>query len=716
MDTDKVRYNTPPNLTPDLHQILTATVQNLPPPPPYTDESPSNMESSAPKYSPYSEVSHTSVAVPPTFHRLELDPRDTIYPSSPSPVLAKRVTRCCCGILLGFVLQKLRLVGTCNLGAPHRNHHRALDYQPRASQEEAMSLVHHVSAIDGVDRELEPELRDDETITTYHDESLVPIRRKISYDVLHERQQPVTDDKSGTPAYEVSTAVRLAQVTITILACWFASGIVFGFAALKPVLIDQGVYRDLCTEEELRDGVEVCFEQDLRLNLFFTIGSITANVSALAVGTILDRYGSRICGFIGSALLAAGSLLMAISFSQPAFDGYIIANFFLALGGTFIFVPSFQIANAFPKHAGIIVALVTGAFDASAAVYLFYRILYESNPQAFTPQKFFLGYLTVPVALLVALLTIMPAQDYQSPQQLEVKMEKAKDPTRDIHDSDQEIDSDAELRRLRSQRAEERLDDMRNIDRVLGDADERRHREEQEEERHATSVVWGVLHGLPARKQMATPWFILITLMTVLQMLRMNYFIATIRSQYEFMLASDKQAGQINDFFDVALPVGGVFATPFIGLLLDHLSVPNMLTIIVILTTLIGALNSVPAAWAGYTTVTLFVLLRPLYYSAMSDYATKVFGFATFGRVYGAIICVSGLVNFSQYALDALTHGPFNGNPIPINIFLAAAGFVIGTGLVSYVQIEGKRLRERRLAMEGEEERERLIPIEEEDV
>jgi hypothetical protein len=93
-----------------------------------------------------------------------------------------------------------------------------------------------------------------------------------------------------------------------------------------------------------------------------------------------------------------------------------------------------------------------------------------------------------------------------------------------------------------------------------------------------------------------------------------------------------------------------------------------------------------------------------------------VFGFATFGRVYGTIICVSGLVNFSQYALDALTHGPFDGNPIPINIFLAAAGFVIGTVLVSYVQIAGKRLKEKRLALEGEEERERLIPIEEEDV
>jgi hypothetical protein len=55
-----------------------------------------------------------------------------------------------------------------------------------------------------------------------------------------------------------------AQVVFTVVACWLASGIVFGFAALKPVLIDVGVYRELCTAEELADDVDVCFEQDLR--------------------------------------------------------------------------------------------------------------------------------------------------------------------------------------------------------------------------------------------------------------------------------------------------------------------------------------------------------------------------------------------------------------------------------------------------------------------
>ncbi|KAL3441040.1 major facilitator superfamily domain-containing protein [Aspergillus insuetus] len=574
-----------------------------------------------------------------------------------------------------------------------------------------MSLVQHVSALEGVDHI--PEQEQEETLDGTYD-GFEPIHRQISYDLFPPPVE-VIEDTHATPQYKVPTAKRIAQVAITILACWFGSGIIFGYAALKPVLVAQGVYKDLCAAEELDGEFDTCYEQELRLNLFFTVGSITANVSALPVGSILDRYGSRVCGFTACVILAAGSLLMAYSFSNPNFDGYIAANFLLALGGTFLFVPSFQIANAFPKYAGTIVALVTGAFDASAAIYLFYRLLFEATGRRFTPDKFFLGYTLVPALVFLALITIMPSHDYQTPHQLEVKLEKAEDPTRDIHDSDDEIESYNELRRIRKERAERRKNKLRKLDKVLGDEDVRKQREQHEEERQATSAVWGVLHGQPALKQMATPWFVLITLMTVLQMLRMNYFIATVRSQYDYML--DEERGiEINNFFDVALPVGGVISTPFIGLLLDHLSVPFTLAIIVFLTTLIGILNSIPALWTGYLTVILFVLLRPLYYSAMSDYATKVFGFATFGRVYGMIICFSGLVNFSQYGLDALTHGPFDSNPIPINIFLAGAGFVVGFILVAFVATAGNRIRARqREDAEDEERRRLLIPEESEE-
>lgn len=309
---------------------------------------------------------------------------------------------------------------------------------------------------------------------------------------------------------------------------------------------------------------------------------------------------------------------MSFAFHIPSFDGYIPGNFFLALAGTFLFVPSFQIANAFPKYAGTIVALVTGAFDASAAVFLIYRLVYEASERRFTPDKFFLGYLIVPILIIFALVTVMPKRDYVSTLQLENRIERAEDATYDVHDSDDDIDSQSELNRIRKKRAELRKRRLRQIDGVLGDKDERQLRADREEDRQQTSWVWGVLHGLPAHRQMATPWFILITLMTVLQMIRMNYFIATIRSQYEFMLGSVVEADRIGAFFDVALPVGGVLFTPVIGLLLDRLSVPAMLGLIVVFTTVIGVLNSILAVWAGYMTVILFVLLRPLYYSAMS--------------------------------------------------------------------------------------------------
>jgi multisubunit Na+/H+ antiporter MnhC subunit len=91
------------------------------------------------------------------------------------------------------------------------------------------------------------------------------------------------------------------------------------------------------------------------------------------------------------------------------------------------------------------------------------------------------------------------------------------------------------------------------------------------------------------------------------------------------------------------------------------------------------------------------------------DYAVKVFGFATFGRVYGTIICVSGVVNFSQIGLDSLTHGPFRGNPIPVNVIMTVSGLVVGVALVAFTRVESKRLMREQRKEDAEYERERLI-------
>ncbi|KAF2642170.1 MFS general substrate transporter [Massarina eburnea CBS 473.64] len=570
-----------------------------------------------------------------------------------------------------------------------------------------MSLVRPVTTLGGTDREealvdvFLPPLERQVSNHEYGSErrlsfesggwtSTKSIRRVISYDALKPAED--AEEDGGVTQYHVSTKKRVAQVITTVLACWFASGIIFGFAALKPILIREGVFRELCSSRELEEDVEVCVEQDLRLNFFFSIASTTANVSALPVGALLDRYGPKLCMLLGCLFLTAGSVLMSLAFQVDEFDGYTVGNFFLALGGTCVFLPSFQIANSFPKYAGMIVALVTGAFDASAAVFLFYRLAYEASDGTFKPQHFFLAYLAVPFAILIAQLTFLPSESYKTQGQLELKLERAADDMRDVHSSDEDLPDD-ELWRIRKARSTRRKRRQDRLDRLVGDEVVRKMRGEQEEHRHEASRVWGALHNKSASEQMVTPWFYLLTFLTVLQMVRMNYFIATLREQYIYMLDSVTLATNINEFFDWALPIGGVASTPFLGLLLDNVSTPGVLLVLVTIITIIGIVGSIPALWAGYVNVILFVLLRPLYYSAMSDYATKVFGFATFGRVYGTIICFSGLVNLSQTGIDALTKTTFQGNPIPVNTTLAGLGFIIGVTLVAYVAIQTYRMQ-----------------------
>ncbi|CAF3660936.1 unnamed protein product [Fusarium graminearum] len=515
-------------------------------------------------------------------------------------------------------------------------------------------------------------------------------------------------------AYKVSNFKRYAQVATAIIACWLASGIVFGFAALKPILISEGIYSELCDNDQKSlghapDFQVPCAAQDMRLNLLFISASISANVSSLFAGAALDRYGRRVCWLVSSLLLTLGSLMMGLSFSIPGFHGYLAGNILLAFGGTFLFVSSFQLANAFHTLSGLIVALITGAFDASAAVFLFYRMAYEASDGRFTLDKFFFGYISVPVFICVAELLWMPAHSYHTLPQLEKKLQKAVDRNRDIHASDDEIEDTDELRRIRSVRADQRRAKIEKIEEVAGDSEEREMRIIEEEDRQETSGVWGVLHGVPAHRQMMSPWFILILLLTILQMLRMNYFIASVRSQYRYMLGSDEAAKRINDFFDNALPIAGVFAVPLVGALLNNLSIPCIFGVVTVCIAIIGVLNCLSNIWAGYVTVIVFVVFRPLYYSAISDYATKVFGFATFGRIYGTITCVSGITQLAQSGLDALTHGPLHGNPTPINATLGAVGALVGAIMTVFVAIKGNRFEEKKAEMKADDERERLL-------
>jgi MFS family permease len=422
-----------------------------------------------------------------------------------------------------------------------------------------------------------------------------------------------------SPALEAIANITTStvQVLAAVIYCLFAAGIVFGYAALKPVLIGEGVYRQHCTQEELDKHARVCYEQELRLNFMFTVAAVSTNVCALPVGTILDRYGPRVCGLIGTVFLAAGCVFFAFASDLP-FDGYIPGYFFLALGGPFIFISSFQLSNTFPKYSGLILALLTGAFDTSSAIFLIYRLIYNASNHTFWPKKFFLTYLFVPAFIIIVQIFLMPRYSYKTVGEL---VTQAEDEITDDYVSDDEIDDETEVARLRAARAERRESILSEITELLGSKNAQKQVRKEEEKKH-TSGVWGALHGKSAAQQIASPWFVLITLFTVVQMTRINYFVATIRPQYEYLLKSWDKAVQVNNFFDVALPLGGVISVPFIGIVLDNTSTPFVLGLLVTTATIIGILGVIPQMWAAYANICLFVVYRPFYYTAVSYVTT----------------------------------------------------------------------------------------------
>lgn len=86
-----------------------------------------------------------------------------------------------------------------------------------------------------------------------------------------------------------------------------------------------------------------------------------------------------------------------------------------------------------------------------------------------------------------------------------------------------------------------------------------------------------------------------------------------------------------------------------------------------------------------------------------------MFGFATFGRIYGTITCVSGITQLAQSGLDVLTHGPLHDNPVPINATLGATGALVGIALTVFVAVKGRIFAEKKVEAKADDERERLL-------
>ncbi|GME81299.1 unnamed protein product [Ambrosiozyma monospora] len=367
----------------------------------------------------------------------------------------------------------------------------------------------------------------------------------------------------------------------------------------------------------------------------------------------------------------------------------------MALGGPFTYISSFQLSNAFPDQSGTVLALLTGAFDTSSAVFLVYKHFYLTNPEFFKLQTFYKFFLFVPIFITLVQLFLMPNESYLTPppdliphpEEEGGRLASAAAAETLLHDENSPLLAPPEPSPAFRRRSS--IGEAYKSVYVEEEIEEAEHRAAQD---NKTNSIFGILHGFPIRYQFRTWWFFLMCIFCTIQMLRLNYFVATINSQYAYLLGSYQLANKLNKVFDIALPLGGVVSIPFVGMFLDNFSTSVVLIVLFGLSLIIGVLGCIENSFvAGVINVLMFVSYRPFFYTSMSDYCAKVFGFETFGTIYGTMMTTSGVFNFLQSFLDKATHTTFKMNPIPLNVMLVLLTTFIGGATVVYVYTQSIR-------------------------
>ena len=104
---------------------------------------------------------------------------------------------------------------------------------------------------------------------------------------------------------EVSSGKRRLLFSLACMHVLLASGAAYGWTALRPVLIDGGLFDSFTPEV-----------QAAKLNAVATVGIAANALCKLPLGICLDVLGPRCTALVGAVLLSAGSLVMAFADKQ----------------------------------------------------------------------------------------------------------------------------------------------------------------------------------------------------------------------------------------------------------------------------------------------------------------------------------------------------------------------------------------------------------------
>lgn len=173
-------------------------------------------------------------------------------------------------------------------------------------------------------------------------------------------------------------------------------------------------------------------------------------------------------------------------------------------------------------------------------------------------------------------------------------------------------------------------------------------------------------------EQVKTPEYVCGLVFTAFQMFRFNVYIGTLNDCLQEKLVPP--SGQVGDsaemstWFGWILPIGGVVSCYFVGRTIDNASLTTNVCVVCVLTVLYSILCFASEWWLIIVSFVTFSYARAAFYGVMCAYVSFVFGFRHFGKIYGSMVLLGGLICLKIPAVDDMI--TMSHSLTGVNIFL----------------------------------------------
>lgn len=425
-----------------------------------------------------------------------------------------------------------------------------------------------------------------------------------------------------------SAPARALLVALGILHVVLGSGEVYGWTALRPLLLQAGFF-------------EAESDQSHQLAIVATLG-ITGNV--LCKGPLflsLDRYGPRANGVIGSLMMISGSLLLAYGDRNSTLcvgSGY----FLLGVSGPFIQTPCFQLSNLFPALQGPIMTVFVASFELSTGVFLVFNQICLRAGASFS--TLFAAYAGIGGFLLLSGLMFWPDRPY-SPQ---APFEAEADEIHPHHPA---------AVQLNQRQRVECPDDT------------------------APQVAKIPLAFQPLGQQLLSSEFGFAAAFMSVHVFRQGFVLTTMAPQLLNAFSDPDLATELSDVFSLCLALGfiPIFLASVTGCG-EYLLCRPVLSLLV--STAVSMAYSVLFLWnSSVSYLAIFILLptaRQLAYSTFFTWSVSVFGYASFRDITAVACSIAGLLQLllQPAVIYAVEESPSTAPVFSwggVNICLAAA-------------------------------------------